>query len=113
MKGEHSTALEAVDAQPDVRATTESAPQRSRANKQRSKRRTLSSGAVRFFLSKADSDGVPSLDRELGSESEAIVESLKTGKSYFVISEWKGLADLTKKVPLIRKEAVTQKQHSE
>ncbi|HET9216411.1 MAG TPA: hypothetical protein VFR18_05505 [Terriglobia bacterium] len=113
MKGEHTAALEAVDAQPDPRATTESAPQRSRANKQRSKRRTLSSGAVRLFLSKADSNGVPSLDRELSSESEAIVESLKTGKSYFVISEWKGLADLTKKVPLIRKEAVTQKQHSE
>jgi hypothetical protein len=113
MKGEHATALQTVDAQSDVKATTESAPQRSRANKQRSKRKTLSSGAVRFFLSKGDSNGVPSLDRELISEPEAIVESLKTGKSYFVISEWKGLADLTKKDPLIRKEAVTQKQHSE
>jgi hypothetical protein len=41
-----------------------------------------------------------------------MVESLKTGKSYFVISEWKGSADLSKKMPLIRKEAVTQKKHN-
>jgi hypothetical protein len=47
------------------------------------------------------------VDREFDSESEAIVESLKTGRSYFVISEWKGLADLSKKIPLIRKEVVS------
>ena len=56
-----------------------------------------SGGAVRFFLSKAESNGIPALDREFDSEPEAIVESLKTGRSYFVISEWKGLADLSKK----------------
>lgn len=65
-----------------------------------------SGGTVRFFLSKAESNGTPALDREFDSEPEAIVESLKTGRSYFVISEWKGLADLSKKVPLIRKEAI-------
>jgi hypothetical protein len=53
---------------------------------------------------------VPGFERELENESEAIVESLKTGRSYFVISEWKGLADLSKKVPLIRKEAITTKK---
>jgi len=37
---------------------------------------------------------------------------LKTGKSYFVISEWKGLADLSKKMPLIRKEVVTDRKHN-
>jgi hypothetical protein len=52
------------------------------------------------------------LDRELDSEPEAIVESLKTGRSYFVISEWKGLADLSKKDPLIRKEAVGKRASS-
>ena len=36
--------------------------------------------------------------------------ALKTGKSYFVISEWKGVADLSKKVPQIRKESVTNKK---
>ena len=66
--------------------------------------------SVRFFLSKSESNGVPGLDREFDSEPEAIVESLKTGKSYFVISEWKGLADLSKKIPLIRKEAIGNKK---
>jgi len=37
---------------------------------------------------------------------------LKTGKSYFVVSEWKGLADLSKKMPLIRKEVVTRKKQN-
>ena len=65
---------------------------------------------MRFFLSKSESNGIPALDRELDSEPEAIVESLKTGRSYFVISEWKGLADLSKKNPMIRKEAVGHKK---
>jgi hypothetical protein len=79
------------------------------ARSRRSKRRSGagSSGAgVRFFLSKADGNGVPALDREFDTENEATIESLKTGRSYFVISEWKGVADLSKKVPLIRKEAM-------
>jgi hypothetical protein len=52
------------------------------------------------------------LEQELGSESEAMLESLKTGRSYFVISEWKGSADLSKKFPQIRKESVTAKKFS-
>ena len=53
---------------------------------------------------------MPILDQELGSEPEAMLESLKTGRSYFVISEWKGSADLSKKVPQIRKESITAKK---
>jgi len=67
---------------------------------------------VRFFLSKTENNGLPVLDREFSNEPEAIIESLKTGKSYFVISEWKGSADLSKKMPLIRKEAVTSKKQN-
>ncbi len=55
---------------------------------------------------------MPGLDRECSKDPEAILESLKTGKSYFVISEWKGAADLSKKVPLIRKEVVTSKKQN-
>ncbi len=93
MKGEHTPTSEA---QPDLKTTSEFASPRARSGKRRSAQEPSSSGGVRFFLSKSDSNGIPSLDRELASESEAIVESLKTGKSYFVISEWKGLADLSK-----------------
>ena len=52
------------------------------------------------------------MDREFDTENEAIIESLKSGRSYFVISEWKGLADLSKKMPLIRKEVVTDRKHN-
>jgi hypothetical protein len=64
----------------------------------------------RFFLSNSESNGLPLLDQEFGSEPEAMLESLKTGRSYFVISEWKGSADLSKKVPQIRKESITAKR---
>ena len=107
MKGEHTSAAEA---ELDPKTVSESNPPRTRTGKRRSVAGSRSSTGVRFFLSKADSNGMPSLDRELDSESEAIIESLKTGKNYFVISEWKGLADISKKVPLIRKEAVTSKR---
>ena len=100
------------DAPADSKNTTESAPPRTRKGKRRSSPAIASGGAVRFFLSKAESNGIPVLDREFSNEPEAILESLKTGKSYFVISEWKGAADLSKKVPLIRKEVVTSKKHN-
>jgi hypothetical protein len=99
-----------TQAQADQKTASELVPARAR----RGKRRSLpaSGGAIRFFLSKSDNNGVPVPEREFASEGEAIVESLKTGKSYFVISEWKGFADLSKKVPLIRKEAVTHKKEN-
>lgn len=95
---------------PDQRNPSEPAAPRSRTVRRRSNQHASPGGTVRYFLSKADSNGQPSFDKELANESEAIVESLKTGRSYFVISEWKGLADLSKKVPLIRKEAITNKK---
>jgi hypothetical protein len=108
VKGEHAT----PETHPDLKTTSESAPPGARGGKRRSAQQPSSSGGTRFFLSKSDGNGVPDLDQELDNESEAIVESLKTGKSYFIISEWKGLADLSKKIPLIRKEAVSKKKHN-
>ncbi len=83
---------------------------RGRRGKRRSAQSASSGGPLRFFLSKAESNGVPLLEQELGSEPEAMLESLKTGRSYFVISEWKGAADLSKKVPQIRKQSITAKK---
>ena len=86
---------------------------RTRKGKRRSSLGSVPGSSVRFFLAKSDgSNGTPSLDREFDTEPEAIVESLKTGKHYFVISEWRGLADLTKRAPLIRKEVVSHKRSS-
>jgi hypothetical protein len=83
-----------------------------RAGRRRSSQPSVSGGPVRFFLSKPGSNGTPQLDEELQSEGEAMLESLKTGRSYFLISEWKGAADLSKKIPQIRKECITAKKAS-
>jgi hypothetical protein len=106
MKGELGATIES----PDAKTAPEAGLPRTRKNKRRSAQGSAGSGPVRFFLSKSDSNGVPNLDREFDSEPEAIVESLKTGKSYFIISEWRGLADVSKKTPLIRKESVSSKK---
>lgn len=61
----------------------------------------------RFFLAKpGGNQGVPELSKEFAGESEAIVESLKTGLSYFVVSEWRGVADFSGKKPQLEREAV-------
>jgi hypothetical protein len=63
----------------------------------------------RFFLAKAGAGGaVPELDREFSTEPEAIVESLKTGRNYFTVSEWRGVADFSGRKPQLRKEAVSR-----
>jgi len=62
--------------------------------------------AQRFFLAKSGgSSGVPELGKELPGEPEAMVESLKTGLSYFVVSEWRGVADFSGKKPQLGREA--------
>ncbi len=46
----------------------------------------------RFFLAKTGGNsGVPEFSKEVPGEPEAMVESLKTGLSYFVVSEWRGV----------------------
>lgn len=59
----------------------------------------------RFFLAKTgNSSGLPEFGKELSGEPEAIVESLKTGLPYFVISEWRGVADFSGKKPQLGRE---------
>jgi len=61
----------------------------------------------RFFLAKTEGNhGVPEFSKEVPRESEAMVESLKTGLSYFVVSEWRGVADFSGKKPQLGREAV-------
>lgn len=61
----------------------------------------------RFFLAKqGGTNNVPELGRELPGEAEAIVESLKTGLSYFIVSEWRGVADFSGRKPQLNREVV-------
>ena len=94
-----------ADTRPNQPSGVDAPTSRSRRSKRLAGAGPSGAGA-RFFLSKAESNGIPTLDREFDTENEAIIESLKTGRSYFVISEWKGSADLAKKFPQIRKEAI-------
>ncbi len=73
--------------------------------KKRGAGRGEAQAAARYFVGQT-SGRQPALEREVGSEQEALVESLKTGCSVFVITEWKAVADLSKQVPQIRKEVV-------
>lgn len=60
----------------------------------------------RFFLAKpGGSHGVPEFSKEFPAEPEAMVESLKTGLSYFVVSEWRGIADFSGRKPQLGREA--------
>jgi hypothetical protein len=75
----------------------------------RKQRIELGNGAEmpRFFLAQpGGSNGVPGFSKEFPGESEAIVESLKSGLSYYVVSEWRGIADLSGKRPQLGREAV-------
>ncbi len=61
----------------------------------------------RFFLAKTTGNhGTPEFSKELPGEPEAMVESLKTGLSYFVVSEWRGVADFSGRKPQLGREAV-------
>jgi hypothetical protein len=62
---------------------------------------------ARFFLAREGSHGgEPALDRELQSEAEALVESLKSGRSFYSVCEYRGVADCSSGRPQIRKETV-------
>ena len=62
--------------------------------------------AQRFFLAKpGGSSGLPELGKEFPGEAEVMAESFKTGLSYFIVSEWKGVADFSGRKPQLGREA--------
>jgi len=76
------------------------------ARKERSTADGEGSVATRFFLAKPGSNGTPAFDRELTTEGEAMIESLKSGLSYYCVAEYRAVADYSGKNPQVRKEAV-------
>ena len=64
--------------------------------------------AQRFFLAKPESNNsIPEMSKEFSAEAEAMVESLKTGLTYFVVSEWRAIADFSGRKPQLGREAVS------
>jgi hypothetical protein len=63
----------------------------------------------RYFLAKDQSSSlVPQLGKELANENEALIESVRSGLAYFIVSEWKAVPDLSGKTPQIIKEPVVR-----
>ena len=61
----------------------------------------------RFFLGgEAKSGQVPDLGPEFQNEAEVLVESLKTGRGFYMVFQYRGVADCSSGKPQIRKEAV-------
>jgi len=68
-------------------------------------------GLVRYFLGKAESnDRIPILDKEVNTEGEALVESLRQGVTFYVVQEFRTIADLSGRRPQLTKESVTSKK---
>jgi hypothetical protein len=65
--------------------------------------------SLRYFLGKDQNSGsVPQFGKELANENEALIESVRTGLAYFIVSEWKAVPDLSGKTPQIVKEPVAR-----
>jgi hypothetical protein len=78
--------------------------------RQKVAREVVADGMARFFLAKANAAGAtPALDREFQTEGEAMVESLRTGLSYYSVVEWRAMADFAGKHPQVKKEVVKKK----
>src|SRR2546427_7749525 len=73
----------------------------------------VESGTTRFFLARPGPDGgTPQLDRELATEGEAMIESLKSGLSYYSVVEWRATGDLAGKNPPVKKEEGKKQEKS-
>ncbi|HVZ16588.1 MAG TPA: hypothetical protein VG897_05695 [Terriglobales bacterium] len=100
----------ATDTVPVARTTrTDNGTERAATRNRRS--RTSSdeenSGAGRYFLAKANSNGgPPALDREVASEGEALVEALRLGVTYYAVQEFRVIPDFAGRRPQLTKEAV-------
>ena len=82
----------------------------SRGRRARSESSEENNQHARYFLGKASSDGgTPTLDREVESEGEALVEALRLGVTYYAIEEFRVIPDFSGRRPQLKKESV-QKQ---
>src|SRR5258707_7464034 len=91
--------------------STEQASQPAKRQTRRQKNGNESAEAgYRFFLAKhGGSAETPVFGREFSKEGEAMVEALKSGITYYTVTEWRPVPDLSGKTPQARKETVIHK----
>ena len=70
------------------------------------RRRAEAAGAIRYFLTKATSNGTPELDQEMPDENQARIAALKQDRSFVTVKEWRAKVDIKKGEPVIGKEPV-------
>jgi len=80
------------------------------AGNSRRKKRAPQNDDVRFFLPKAGSSpSEPVLGQEMASESEALIEALKSGQPFYMVTAWKAVAEANGGAnPIIVKEAIAR-----
>jgi hypothetical protein len=64
-------------------------------------------GATRYFLTKPGTNGVPELECEVEDENQAMIEALKSDRTFALVTEWRPKADCSVRGrPVIEKEPV-------
>ena len=103
----------ATDAVPAAKAhRTDSGAEKTvtRTRRSRTSSDEEANGNARYFLAKANgTDGTPTLDREVTSEGEALVEALRLGVTYYKVQEFRVVPDFAGRKPQLNKEAVNGK----
>ena len=80
-----------------------------RRTRRRSTRGESPSPVQRFFLTRNGSNAIPELEQEVEDENTAMVEALKTGRTFIILSQWRPTVDnAIKGRPIITKEAVSK-----
>ncbi len=91
------------------RTTSGTKPPEETPSRRGGKRRRISkdnevAGTIRYFLTKATSNGTPELDEEMPDEHQALIAALKADRSFVTVEEWRAKADKRKGVTVIGKE---------
>jgi hypothetical protein len=93
---------------------TESEPDKQPARTRRHRQNAgdeNSNSLVRYFLGKAGSNGeIPALDKEVDTEGEALVESLRQGVTFYAVQEFRVVPDLAGRRPQLTKEPIAGKK---
>ena len=79
---------------------------RQASKRRRAPKESGGAGAIRYFLTKATSNGTPELDQEMPDENQALVAALKQDRSFVTVKEWRAKVDIKKGEPVIGKDPV-------
>jgi hypothetical protein len=65
---------------------------------------------TRYFLTRSGGDGIPELEKEVGSENEAMIAALKQDRTFVSVTEWRAKIDPDQEALVIEKEPVRKSE---